>query len=35
MTDEVSNIVAELYVIKADFISRLEEIGEQMYYEYT
>ena len=34
MTDEVSNIVAELYVIKANFIAQLESIGQQMYNEY-
>lgn len=35
MTKEVSDIVAELYVIQADFINKLETIGQQMYYEYT
>jgi len=35
MTDEVSNIVAELYVVKSDFISRLESLGAAMYYEYA
>ena len=34
MTDEASDIVAELYVVKANFISRLEGIGQQMYNEY-
>jgi len=34
MTREVSDIVAELYVVQADFISQLEAIGQQMYAEY-
>ena len=34
MTDEASNIVAELYVVKANFISQLENTGQQMYNEY-
>lgn len=34
MTDEVSNIVAELYVVKANFLSQLESTGQQMYNEY-
>ena len=35
MTDEASDIVAELYVVKANFISQLEGMGQQMYDEYV
>lgn len=35
MTDEVSAIVAELYVVKSDFVSRLNNMGSQAYSEYV
>ena len=33
-TDKVSALVAELYVVQADFISRLEALGDQAYADY-
>ena len=33
--DEVSTLVAELYVVQADFLSRLEAVGDQAYADYV